>query len=60
MTEHYCECCFAPTTPKTINTTHRCDPTIKARREKEREEAAKELEAMDYESGSHCGVGYEI
>jgi len=46
MTDHYCECCFAPVTPLTINTTHRCDPKIKAAREKERDEANEEINNM--------------
>ena len=34
----YCECCFEPANPVSINTTHKCDPVFRAKREREQEE----------------------
>ncbi len=53
---YYCECCFEPVTPVSINTTHNCDPVFRAKREREQEEYH---EMISKENDDYIRMAYE-
>lgn len=54
--KYYCECCFGSANPVSINTTHKCDPKIKRKRDEEREEYHK---TVDDESAEYAREAYK-